>query len=267
MSTENQIIDGEFCNFNSVGERILIEPQMDMIFNPDKTPGKIGFWLNLFNFQRHRRALNVFRINTCTTFYGWNCISPDCKYKVTIRCGKKSNFCWYISSNINKKTQEFETYFTHTNCLTVALPTVKIMKNLDMGSMLTTGMKPKDIVDNLVDVGHVIGFKELDTSDVNYNNTSAGYFKARRFNLAITHSKIDPFEDGFSYLPAFNAVLLEQNPGSCINLQTETVIDTNGMETQQFVRLFLMLKQQAVCASYCKPVMSLDGGFMKVNYY
>eukprot|EP01034_Spumella_vulgaris_P027071 gene27071-33741_t len=133
--------------------------------------------------------------------------------------------------------------------------------------MVTTDTKPRDVVTNLKLEGINTGYKTLNPEHVNYNHTPAGYHKARRFISEVNADRIDPFDEGFSFLPPYIDVVKDQNPGSCFTLHTKTVINPDGSESKQFVRLFAMLKQQAVCASYCKPVMSLDGGFMKTTLW
>ncbi len=92
-----------------------------------------------------------------------------------------------------------------------------------------------------------------------------GYCMAHRIVKKLIADKKEPFVDGFSLLPSYLRKLEMANPGSVITFQPKVVVTAAGVTDSEFVRLFVMLGPQAVCASHCKPVISYDGGYFKVQ--
>ena len=85
--------------------------------------------------------------------------------------------------------------------------------------------------------------------------------KWKRILTAVNDGLAENFQSNFKILKSYLSLLKEVNPDAVINYDTEEVPDENGRE--RFGRIALMFKCQSDVTRALKPVISLDGGFLK----
>jgi hypothetical protein len=242
--------------------RIAIKPESGMIFHETITPTHLSVWLGVYALNTYKTSIK--KTDSCcnSRYYGWQCISPGCKWIVCVQKGKKSNFQWTIREP-GTKEQHFN--LKHVNCSLYCNASVKVLHQAYNSNLICKETKAMHFLSSTMDTGVNFGSKKLPVNHADYNSsTKVGQDKAYRVVTSINLGKLDPFVFGFRYLPDYINRLRASNPGSIITLQGEHTEHESDEGQQRFVRLFMMLHQQAVCASNCKPVISYDGGFLKV---
>ena len=128
----------------------------------------------------------------------------------------------------------------HSNCTSTHKPTIKNVAAFHIASIVN-GTTTKQLVDSASTGGHDIS--------------------KRTAGLAIKMVKTlttQPWDNSFTYLRSYCELFAHINPGSVIDLTTQTI---QGKE--HFDSLFFMSGSQARCAMYCKPLLGLDGGHFK----
>ncbi len=230
-----------------------IDCEVKMEFEEDVDPTDLSLWVGclITKTRGSSRGYSIPR-GTNGLYYRWNCSASvdECNWHITVRKSEKTKR-WWVKEYVS----------LHTNCSIGGggKMKLKVIQQLACNSIS---------VNKSTTVKELMQESESKCKGVAFNKSTAtaGYTMGWRVRRAITSEKLPSFVDGFKLLPGYVNKLNIENPGSVISLELREVIDgENGQSEDQFLRMFVMLKQQAVCASLCKPIISYDGGFFKVS--
>jgi hypothetical protein len=240
---------------------VAIKPERGMTFNLNITPTHLAVWIGVHCLKEYKSSVKKTERTNNGKYYGWVCSSPNCSWKLHVSKGKsKNNNQWTVRSEAEYYCME------HINCAFVCNASVKVLQQSYSTSMVSTDTKPMFFLSTATDTGVLFGKKQFTIVHPDYNHaTKKGYDKAYRTVHQINQSKIDPFADSFGLLPEFANIIRDINPGSTVTLQGEDTGHAVDNGNERFVRMFVMLGAQATCAANCKPVISYDGGFLKVS--
>jgi hypothetical protein len=242
-----------------------IEPKIGMIFHESIGVSELAVWIGVYALKMYKTSVKRKTKYCNKRYYAWECISPLCKWIIGVHRGTKTNNLWTIRKEIEFFNLE------HVNCSKNCNASVKVLHQTYSNSLVSEDSKAMVFLSSTNNTGVKFGKKKHVITHPEYNSsTKMGQDKAYRVIDRINSAKIDPFVNGFKYLPDCCNRLRSNNPGSIITLQGEHTGHDSDEGNPRFVRLFMMLHAQAVCASHCKPVISYDGGFLKVtntSYY
>ncbi len=233
---------------------VLIPIQKGLKFHETVAARHLTLWIGVNSFNAEKKTSVKVLKNVNEDFYGWKCINDNCTFKFVVRNGKKTDWCWTVDDK--------NTCLEHASCVGDADPRRAVIRNsLQSNIILSDSTTGKEILESCKKSNIEIGGKKKPGNDPTHNSTPRGYYKAIRMKQDVLSSRVDPFVDGFTYLPHYLDVIREQNTGLLASM--EVTLSEDGT-SEQFLRLFLMTKGQATCASLCKPIISYDGAFMKV---
>lgn len=223
-----------------------IKPQVGMCFNSSIGIDVIATWLGTYVYKQGR-GLKYKSSNTLTHI--WKCKSKNCSWEIK-----------FTKSEVTHKWKIKHLKDVHINCTLISKPTQKVVEKSLAKLIVSDKMTPTMLLEEASKLGYKWGVPDVESSGSKVSE-QAGYQMAWKILNQLRLNKIDCFEDGFSYLASYLKHLKFQNPGCVISAEADPHNDN------QFVRAFIMLRGQAVCAANCKPIISYDGGFLKVCFY
>jgi hypothetical protein len=222
-----------------------IVPIVGMCFNTGIGIDALGTWLGAYLYNQSR-GLKYMSSNSLS--HTWGCKSKNCGWEIKFTKSQKT-LRWKIKRLNN----------LHVNCTLISQPTLKMVSTSLSKLILSVDMTPGQLLTAAKEFGIKWGsFTESNNSSK--VSSQSGYHTAWRILNQLRLSKIDSFEDGYGFLASYLKHLKFQNPNCVVSAES------NPRSENQFVRAFIMLRGQAVCASNCKPIISYDGGFLKVCF-
>jgi hypothetical protein len=234
------------------------EPVAGMILGPMDGSLEIKLWLEIYLAvgQNRPRTLDMpLGGNGRSKTYKCSCMA--CPFEVHVT---KANGLWSVAS----ATTEHKLGV----CTSFGVAGAKLQAYLNYDHTLVHGTKPIKLLRHTNSLGLHSG-----TKFENLGNVTKGYQKPTGYNCAFRASQIlnqvsvDSFVTGFDLLPDYLRKTLDLNPNSVIKLDTKTTTADDGSTHKQFFRMFLMTDSQATLMANCKPIISYDGAYTKVNRF
>ncbi|XP_050233133.2 uncharacterized protein LOC126681630 [Mercurialis annua] len=175
---------------------------------------------------------------SCKREYIVNCIDEDCRWTVRASRDGKTNM-FVIRRMINIHTCPPNIRMDDKRQATTSIIGEHIkMKFLDIKTIYT----PADIIADIQrDFGIVLSYNRAWRSKVKALNQIRGSPR-----------------DSYSILPGYLHMLLQTNPGSVVDLHTT--------DENKFGYMFMALDASIKGWRYCRPIIVVDGTFLKSNY-
>jgi hypothetical protein len=201
----------------------------------------LGTWLGSYLYKQ---SLGLKYKSSNSLTHVWKCKSKNC--------------CWEIKFTKSEVTQKWKIKHlkdSHIDCTLISQPSQRVVETSLKKLILSDTITPTQLLEQAVKIGFKWGVPDVDSSSSKVS-AQTGYHMAWRILNQIRLNRIDCFEDGFGFLASYLKHLKHQNPGCIISAEADP--HNNNQ------RAFIMLRGQAVCAEHCKPIISYDGGFLKV---
>jgi hypothetical protein len=234
---------------------IPITPVEGMVFHETITTKELSVWLGAYLFKD---KFSLKYVSSTALSRKWKCQSPNCSWKLSMTKSVVTSQ-WKIKHHDTLKSEHL-----HLNCSKIAFPTKDVVQKVLFSGKFITGdintATPANIICAAKERGYTWGRTAKKNNSSSKDSELSGYYTIRRIICDERALCVDSFDEGYSMLASYLYHLRKLNPDSIITVQTHTV----GTNQAQFLRMFVMLRSQAVCAVNCKPIISYDGGFLKV---